>query len=167
MKIEKKHYTNGNFVKNTTGKSEGRILNTEYRTGRTVTRAFLLSAARTACGFSYAPYSGTLFGAALLGADNMIYTGCSVENAAFPASLCAERVAACKAVSRGCRDFHALAVVCMNENERVPLAVPCALCRTMLIEFSPALTVILEDEHGAPVVYRLSDLLPETYNLRM
>ena len=58
---------------------------------------------------AYAPYSEFQVGAALLGADGNIYTGCNVENAAYSPTLCAERVAVGKAVSSGCREFVALA----------------------------------------------------------
>jgi cytidine deaminase len=123
----------------------------------------LLAAARTACDLAYVPYSGMSTGAALLGADNMIYTGAAVENAAHAASLCAERAAVAKAVSRGCRDFRALAVAAKSGG----MSVPCGICRQVLAEFAPSLTVILEDENGSPVSYKLSDLLPNTFDLKM
>jgi len=60
---------------------------------------------------AYAPYSGLTVGAALLGRSGRVFTGCNVENAAYPLCTCAERVAVAKAVSEGEREFEAIAVV--------------------------------------------------------
>lgn len=50
---------------------------------------------------SYVPYSHFPVGAALECADGTVFTGCNVENAAYGSSICAERTALVKAVSRG------------------------------------------------------------------
>ena len=60
---------------------------------------------------AYTPYSHFAVGAALLGSDGVIYTGCNVENAAYSPGNCAERTAVFKAVSEGCKRFEAVAVV--------------------------------------------------------
>ena len=70
--------------------------------------------------WAYAPYSGYAVGAALLTASGKIYDGVNVENAAYPDSLCAERVAAVKAVSEGERDFVALAAAPLAPGTRLP-----------------------------------------------
>ena len=71
---------------------------------------------------SYVPYSHFPVGAALEGADGVIYTGCNVENAAYGSTLCAERTALVKAISEGCRSFTRLAVVgnkmCIRDRPR-------------------------------------------------
>ena len=54
---------------------------------------------------SYVPYSHFPVGAALLCKDGTVFTGCNVENAAYGATICAERTAMVKAVSEGHRDF--------------------------------------------------------------
>jgi cytidine deaminase len=125
--------------------------------------AKLLSAAESALRFAYAPYSSDAFGAALLGADGVIYTGATAENASFSASLCAEHAAAAKAISRGCREFSALAVVAAKGG----LAVPCGRCRQVLAEFSPELLIILRSEKGEILTYKLTELLPSTFNMRV
>lgn len=66
--------------------------------------------AAQARGNAYAPYSGFAVGAAVLCAGGAVYTGCNVENVAYPCGCCAERVALYKAVSSGERRFVALAV---------------------------------------------------------
>ncbi|MBZ0279013.1 MAG: cytidine deaminase, partial [Anaerolineae bacterium] len=64
---------------------------------------------------------------------------CNVENAAYPATICAERTALVKAVSEGRRQFTAVAVVTHNGGS------PCGICRQMLFEFAPGLRVITAD----------------------
>ncbi|MCB9454390.1 MAG: cytidine deaminase [Anaerolineaceae bacterium] len=96
----------------------------------------LLQAARDASERAYVPYSHYPVGAALLGSNGVIYTGCNVENAAFPATICGERTALVKAVSEGQQEFTAIAVVTQNGGS------PCGLCRQMLFEFAPELRVI-------------------------
>jgi len=104
---------------------------------------------------AYIPYSNYPVGAALLAADGTVYTGCNVENASFPVTICAERVALVKAVSEGVRDFVAIAVVTANAGS------PCGMCRQMLYEFAPNLRVIIADV-GGRVTFddSLSKLLP-------
>ena len=58
---------------------------------------------------AYAPYSSYQVGAALLTTSGKIFTGCNVESAAYPTSMCAERVAIFKAVSEGEQKFVAMA----------------------------------------------------------
>ncbi len=59
---------------------------------------------------AYAPYSGYAVGAALFTKTGEIYTGVNVENAAYPTSICAERVAVFKAISEGDKEFEAMVV---------------------------------------------------------
>lgn len=96
----------------------------------------------TAAGHAYIPYSQYPVGAALRTPDGHIFTGCNVENAAFPSTICAERTALVKAVSEGHRQFDALVVVTRNGG------FPCGTCRQMLFEFAPHLRVVTADLEG-------------------
>src|SRR5574341_878427 len=60
---------------------------------------------------AYAPYSNYRVGAALRTKTGKVYTGVNVENAAYPTSICAERVAVFKAVSEGEVEFEVVTVV--------------------------------------------------------
>ena len=61
--------------------------------------AALVSAALAARKNAYVPYSGYPVGAAVLGKDGNIFTGCNVENVSYPAGMCAERNAIGSAVT--------------------------------------------------------------------
>lgn len=118
----------------------------------------LVQAAIDAARAAYAPYSGYRVGAALLGADGVIYGGCNIENASYPVTICAERVALVKAVSVGVQRFTAIAVVTRDAGS------PCGMCRQMLSEFAPFLRVILADDAGTVhYVGTLQDLLPRQF----
>jgi len=103
-----------------------------------MTDAELISLAQKARENAYAPYSGYRVGAALLGEDGIVYSGCNVENAAYGNSYCAERTALVKAVSEGCRRFVRIAIVSSGS-----APYPCGACRQSLMEFAPDLEVIV------------------------
>lgn len=105
-------------------------------------RADLLAAARQAQANAYAPYSNYRVGAALLASSDVIYQGANIENAAYPDSICAERVAVFKAVSEGEKDFQAIAVVTRDGGT------PCGSCRQVLAEFSLETLVLVANEAG-------------------
>jgi cytidine deaminase len=115
----------------------------------------LVTQAIAAAGQAYCPYSGYPVGAVLRATDGTLYTGCNVENASFPASICAERTALVKAVSEGQQTFDLLVVVTRNAGS------PCGVCRQMLYEFAPTLRVIIADLDGKiHSDQRLDALLP-------
>ena len=105
-------------------------------------RERLVQAAITARRWAYAPYSNYAVGAALLTASGRLYDGVNVENAAYPTTICAERVAVFKAVSEGERDFVAIAVVTSNGGS------PCGSCRQVLSEFGLDTQVLIADLEG-------------------
>ena len=86
---------------------------------------------------AYVPYSHFAVGAALECRDGTVFTGCNVENAALGSTICAERTAACKAVSEG---------------------------RQFLAEFAPDMEGLSVMGGGRYVSNRLSELMPYTFN---
>ena len=107
---------------------------------------------------AYAPYSNYTVGAALLVASGQIYQGVNIENAAYPAGICAERVAIFKAVSEGERGFQALAVATENGGA------PCGSCRQVMAEFNLDMLVLILDS-GGRVLRRATvrELLPGAF----
>ena len=105
-------------------------------------RRLLIELASEARRRAYAPYSKYQVGAALRTKSGRIFTGCNVENAAYPAGMCAERVAIFKAVSEGEREFEVIAVVTSNGGT------PCGGCRQVLAEFGLDTQVLIADASG-------------------
>lgn len=108
---------------------------------------------------AYAPYSNYPVGAALLGTDGRIFSGCNVENASTPAGICAERTAVVKAVSDGTRSFSAIAVVTRDGGS------PCGICRQVLSEFAPTMLIIVANGAGdIQYTHTLDELLPRAFS---
>ncbi len=120
----------------------------------------LLNYAREVAEKAYVPYSKFRVGAAIECSDGSIFTGCNVENAALGSTICAERTAACKAVSEGHRDFVRIAIWGEGEN----YCYPCGACRQFLSEFAPDMEVLCSRAGGRYVSYPLSKLMPYTFN---
>ena len=122
----------------------------------------LLALAKDAMKQAYAPYSHFPVGAALLCSDGMVYTGCNVECASYGNCICAERTALCKAVSEGERSFFTLAVIANTDD----FCTPCGICRQFLSEFARDndMEVLCAKAGGRYVSYKLSELMPHTFN---
>ena len=120
----------------------------------------LLDAARQARAGAYAPYSDFRVGAALRATTGEVFTGANVENAAYPVTICAERVAVGYAVSHGFRAFTQIAVIGTG-----PLiCTPCGMCRQVLNEFAPSIEVLATSDSGEVARFVLArDLLPEGF----
>ena len=105
---------------------------------------------------AYCRYSNFPVGAALECADGSVYTGCNVENAAYPAGICAERNAIFHAVAEGHTDFVRIAIAGRSED----FCVPCGICRQVMQEFAPDLEVICLNGTGEEKAFSLRELLP-------
>jgi len=105
-------------------------------------RQNLIDLANKARKEAYAPYSNYPVGAAIRANSGAIYTGVNIENAAYPVSICAERVALFKAVSEGEREFDVISVVTDNGGS------PCGSCRQVLSEFGLDTIVLIADGDG-------------------
>ena len=108
---------------------------------------------------AYAPYSQFRVGAALLASDGIVTEGCNVENAAFPAGICAERAAVAAAIARGIRSFETL-MIATEAQEPTP---PCGMCRQVLEEFAPHLLVVSVTREGRMSRWTLDELLPRAF----
>ncbi len=106
---------------------------------------------------AYAPYSHYLVGAAVLADDGTVFPGCNVENAAYPSTICAERVALTSAIANGSRRFTAIAVATSNGGT------PCGACRQVMAELGLDMTVYIADEHGNFRTTTVRELLPEYF----
>ena len=121
-------------------------------------RRLLIELAGEARRRAYAPYSNYPVGAALRTKSGRVFTGCNVENAAYPAGMCAERVAVFKAVSEGEREFEVMAVSTSNGGS------PCGGCRQVLAEFGLDTLVLISDGQGRLVrETTVAGLLPEAF----
>jgi cytidine deaminase len=118
----------------------------------------LIDLANTAREHAYVPYSRYPVGAALRTKTGKIYTGINVENAAYPQTMCAERVAIFKAVSDGEKEFEAISVVTNNGGS------PCGGCRQVMAEFGLETVVLMADGEGRLVKETtVKELLPEAF----
>lgn len=117
----------------------------------------LMQVAREAREHAYAPYSRFMVGSAVLDADGTITPGCNVENAAYGPTICAERVALTGAVAHGHRTPVAIAV--MTE----PGVTPCGVCRQVMLELGPDMTVYIGDGEGNITATTVRELLPGSF----
>lgn len=122
-------------------------------------RRLLIDLAQEARRRAYAPYSNFPVGAVLRTRSGRIFTGCNVENAAYPASMCAERTAIFKAVSEGEKEFDVIAVVSSTGGT------PCGGCRQVMAEFGLDTLVLVADAEGRLVLETtVAGLLPEAFD---
>ena len=124
----------------------------------TQTDLALLAFAREVQEKAYAPYSSFRVGAAIY-ANGEIFQGVNVENSAYSSTICAERAALTAAITAGCRDITAIAIVGDSESPTVP----CGCCRQALAEFNTELRVIMGGSTDEVLVMTLEELLPEAF----
>ena len=120
----------------------------------------LVAAALEARVRAYAPYSHYYVGAALLAGDGSVILGCNVENAAYPSTICAERVALTSAVAQGKQDFVAIAVATANGGS------PCGTCRQVMAELGLDMAVYISDAAGNYRTTNVRELLPDSFGPR-
>ena len=109
----------------------------------------LFDAARAAQGVAYAPYSRFHVGAAIRTPSGAIFSGCNVENAAYPQGTCAEAGAIA-------------AILVIGDGEG--LCTPCGGCRQRIREFADAATPIhIAGVSGVRASFTLDELLPHSF----
>jgi cytidine deaminase len=93
---------------------------------------------------AYAPYSNYWVGSALIDEKGRLFTGCNVENASYPAGLCAERTAIVKMVSEGGKRIKSIVVAASSEEP----VFPCGMCLQVIQEFGADAEVIAVNKKG-------------------
>jgi len=118
----------------------------------------LHTAAESAAGKSYAPYSGFRVGAALFFDDGIVTAGCNVENVSYSLTICAERTALVRAIAENgsARKIVAIAVINLNK----AASPPCGACLQMLSEFVAPDAVICFPTDSGMVEKQFRELLP-------
>ena len=121
----------------------------------------LLDAARSVRENAYAPYSNFKVGAAIRSVSGQIYTGCNVENVAYPEGTCAEAGAIAAMCAAGDAEIAEVAVIA---DSPVPVS-PCGGCRQKLAEFGRGeVKVTLATTDGTTRETTLGDLLPGAFD---
>lgn len=121
----------------------------------------LIKEAKRAAELSYSPYSHYRVGACVEVDGDMWYSGTNIENASYGLTICAERVAICKAVSHG----HKLLkrVIVYASSQQVKTA-PCGACRQFIKEFADDDTRIYEVcDTDSMMVFTMEELLPKAF----
>lgn len=122
----------------------------------------LIEAALEARRRARAPFSGFSVGAALEEEDGRIFAGCNVESASYGLTLCAERVAAFRAVADGGRRFRRIAIAADSRT----LTPPCGACRQVLWELCGDVEIVLVNPGGLTETMHLSTLLPRPFDAK-
>jgi len=121
----------------------------------------LLEISRKAMKNAYSKYSKLKVGSALLAqnkkGDIRIFSGCNVENVSYGLTICAERVAAFKAISEGYGKFKAISISVSKKGMKI---YPCGACRQVLLEFNPKLPLYIDNDSKK---YNLSKLMPNSF----
>ena len=121
----------------------------------------LLEAATKVREHAYAPYSHFKVGAAIRATSGQIYTGCNVENVAYPEGTCAEAGAIAAMVAAG---ETRIAEVLVIADSPAPVP-PCGGCRQKLAEFAaPETPVTLATTDGKTQLTTVAALLPGVFS---
>ena len=121
----------------------------------------LADAAKAASANAYCPYSRFPVGAAVLGSNGEIASGCNVENASYGLTACAERNAIFRAVADGARAIVALALYTPTPTPTTP----CGACLQVIAEFGRDARIRCVCATGAFDEYAFGELLPHGFAL--
>lgn len=111
---------------------------------------------------SHSPFSKFRVGVALLTKDKKIYVGANVECSSYSLTICAERVAAVKAISEKSKIFKAVAIASSSDD----FTFPCGACREFLAEFSENMDVVLIKSKKEYQIFKLQNLFPHKFKLK-
>lgn len=119
----------------------------------------LLKAAREASAHSYCPHTKFAAGAAVMTDGGDVFTGCRVENASAPLTMCACRNAIYRAVTAGHTEIRAVLTYVPGKVVKAP----CGACRQVINEFGPTADVYCVCDSPELFHRRLRDLLPDAF----
>ena len=126
-----------------------------------VTTETLIEQAKAVRKHAYIPYSKFAVGAAVLTSTGNVFVGCNIENAAYPVTCCAERVALFSAIAAGEMSFKKIVVVA-DTDRPVP---PCGTCRQAMSEFFlPETEICLSNLQNNIETWTMASLLPSSFN---
>ena len=103
-----------------------------------------------------ANYSKFYVGCSLLSKENKIFLGCNIESAAYPSTMCAERVAIYSAIAQGITRFKAIAIVSSES------AKPCGPCRQIIHEYLGNIPIYISNgkDNKLYEIHSIKKLLP-------
>ncbi|WP_131118996.1 cytidine deaminase [Lichenihabitans psoromatis] len=120
----------------------------------------LFAAALAAQIRAHAPYSRFRVGAAIRSSSGTLYSGCNVENAAYPVGSCAEAGAISAMVAGGDTAIGEILIVGDGDH----LVTPCGACRQRIREFAtPATPIHIAGPEGLRQSFTLEALLPHSF----
>src|SRR5262249_36860801 len=120
----------------------------------------LFAAAKAVQARAHVPYSRFKVGAAIATPNGAIFSGCNVENAAYPVGSCAEAGAISAMVAGGEGRLAAIMVIGDGDG----LVTPCGGCRQRIREFATATTPIyIAGPAGVRANFTLAELLPHSF----
>ena len=109
---------------------------------------------------AYVPYSNFKVGAALRAGSGAIYSGCNVENVAYPQGTCAEAGAIAAMVAGGDTEIKEVAVIADSPEP----VTPCGGCRQKLAEFASAdVKITMATTGGKQVTLTMAEILPGAF----
>lgn len=123
----------------------------------------MLEMAKKASENAYTPYSHYNVGAAMLGGDGNIYTGCNFENSSFGATICAERCAIGNMINNGCYKIKKAAIYVSGDE----IGTCCGICRQVMYEFADGdIPVVFMCATGETAEFTINGLLPAGFRLK-
>ncbi len=120
----------------------------------------LFALARRVQSHAHVPYSGFRVGAALRTVSGAVFSGCNVENAAYPEGMCAEASAIAAMASAGERVIDVILTVCDGDE----LGTCCGGCRQKIREFATEHTLIHNAGSGGVLTtFTMEEILPASF----
>ena len=121
----------------------------------------LIKAAKAARATAHAPYSKFYVGAAMRDEQGRVYSGCNIENAAYPQGWCAEPSAISQLIRAGGKAITEVVVIGNGDT----LCTPCGGCRQKIREFASGdVKIHCCTEEGTLIrTFTLEELLPFSF----